>query len=594
MFSKLQKPSTTGVRSNRNVSVSALTRQEKQLVNDLVVKVKQSALSASHGNSKAFCWQHVGSLHVASTDQLVDDTRLYCSPCLESIHQSGQLQYHISSVTSFGLSTSTGNINQHLSLKHGIVVAKEKSMETIEKYLQKYGSTSSAENCANIATSAHELNRDILIWFCRDLIPFEEVENEGFRAFFQKNFPNCPVPTAATLSITSLNDVYHSCMQQIKQFVQDVPGICIMFDGWTDRHRARPYVGMRISFIKDWKFHVVTLSCNVLVGHTGQQLADYVSHIINCFFTDPKKMMRSTCHDGAANMIKASRVMKADYYQHCVAHALHLLLTVDSLNDVGDVQELLSKCRNIVSTLHFKSYLIDDEITAKKDRTELDKLRTRISATSEVVELDDTYPIVDHGNVADAGDHVANEHGLHQHQHATLKMSCPTRWNSVLVMIDSILDLQSEVQNALKQVGHAELCLHASEIDMLKQLAQFLKEFESLTELVSTSGPNLSLISLMELKIRKMCKRNPTDEDWLTAVKSKISANVGRRLTSNDAAKVQRILDPGTKGLVSKDVSAAILRDAVKKCSDRGILPQADHTGSKLLTLLPYYFQAYT
>jgi len=67
-------------------------------------------------------------------------------------------------------------------------------------------------------------------------------------------------------------------------------------------------------------------------------------------------MMRSTCHDAAENMIKASKVMKVDYFQHCVAHSLHLLLTVDSLNDVPEIQELLAKCRNIVSSLHSSRY----------------------------------------------------------------------------------------------------------------------------------------------------------------------------------------------------------------------------------------------
>ena len=48
------------------------------------------------------------------------------------------------------------------------------------------------------AKTAHELiNRDILIWFCRDLIAFEAVEKGGFVAFFQKkNFPTCQIPTA--------------------------------------------------------------------------------------------------------------------------------------------------------------------------------------------------------------------------------------------------------------------------------------------------------------------------------------------------------------------------------------------------------------
>jgi hypothetical protein len=98
----------------------------------------------------------------------------------------------------------------------------------------------------------------------------------------------------------------------------------MMFDGWTDRHRARPFIGIRVSFIKEWVYHVVTLNCNVLVRHTAQEVADHVSRVVESFFADPKKKIRSTCHDGAANTVKASKVMKADYYQHFVAHAQHL------------------------------------------------------------------------------------------------------------------------------------------------------------------------------------------------------------------------------------------------------------------------------
>jgi hypothetical protein len=135
------------------VSVSTLTRQEKQLVADLTIKVKQENRK-QHGNVKALCWQYVGA------NLVVDDTRLYCSPCLESNQKSGQQQCHISSVTSFAMSTSSGSINQHVSLKHGIVTAKESTLSTMEKYLTKYDQSSSA---TSIATSAHQLNRDITI-----------------------------------------------------------------------------------------------------------------------------------------------------------------------------------------------------------------------------------------------------------------------------------------------------------------------------------------------------------------------------------------------------------------------------------------------
>lgn len=555
------------------MSVSTLTRQEKQLVADLTIKVKQENRK-QHGNVKALCWQYVGALCRVSDNLVVDDTRLYCSPCLESNQKSGQQQCHISSVTSFAMSTSSGSINQHLSLKHGIVTAKESTLSTMEKYLTKYDQSSSA---TSIATSAHQLNRDITIWFCRDLLPFEEVEKDGFVAFFEKNFPNCKVPTAATLSTTALNDIYQACLQRVKQYIQDVPAICIMFDGWTDKYRARPYVGLRVGFIKDWKYHVVSLSCQVLVGHTGQQLADHVSNVINSFFRDPKKMIRSTCHDGAANMVKASKVLKVDYFQHCVAHGLHLLLTVDSLSDVPEVQELLQKCRTIVSKLHFKSYLLSDELASTADRVVMDRLTARISATSEIQELDDTFPVVDNEDAGEDSNSDAKQSS--GRQHTTLKLSCPTRWNSSLVMIESILDLHSEVQNALKKIGEAELCIHADELDMLKQLASFLKEFETFTDLVSSAGPTLSLISLMELKIRKMCKILPNDDTWLKALKNKIAGNVGRRLKSNEAAKIQRIIDPDTKGIVARDTAAALLLSAATKCSERGIISLEDEPG---------------
>ena len=36
----------------------------------------------------------------------------------------------------------------------------------------------------------------------------------------------------------------------------------------------------------------------------------------------------------------------------------------------------------------------------------------------------------------------------------------------------------------------------------------------------------------IELKIRKMLKVNSTDDDWLKAIKTKVAANVARRLMS--------------------------------------------------------------
>jgi len=131
-----------------------------------------------------------------------------------------------------------------------------------------------------------------------------------------------------------------------------------------------------------------------------------------------------------------------------VLSSLHLLLTVDSLNDVPEVQTLLLKCRNIVTTLHFKSYVIEEELVSTADSAEVDKLFARISAVSEVAELDN-FPVVEYDEQESLLS-PQHENREVEHRHTTLKLSCPTRWNSTLAMVESI-DLQGEVQNARQQ-----------------------------------------------------------------------------------------------------------------------------------------------
>jgi hypothetical protein len=141
-----------------------------------------------------------------------------------------------------------------------------------------------------------------------------------------------------------------------------------MFDGWTDRYRARPYMGLRGSFVKDWKYEIVTLRCEVLPSHTGVDIAEHAMKVLKEFIPDIKKVLLSSCHDGAANMIKSSKLLKVTHYQHCTAHALHLLLTVDSIHKVDDLIILLQRCCDIVTALHFKSCVIEEDLAMREDK----------------------------------------------------------------------------------------------------------------------------------------------------------------------------------------------------------------------------------
>ena len=105
-------------------------------------------------------------------------------------------------------------------------------------------------------------------------------------------------------------------------------------------------------------------------------------------------MLIATCHDGAANMMKASQLLKAQSVQHWVALVLHLLLTVDGLHRVKELKDLVQKCRDIVTKLHLKSALLEDDETSIADLEKLEEFRAKLKAAHDVIHLDDQYPLV--------------------------------------------------------------------------------------------------------------------------------------------------------------------------------------------------------
>ena len=205
-----------------------------------------------------------------------------------------------------------------------------------------------------VKVSQHEFNRDVLLWFTRDLQPFSGTSKERCQDFFAKYLPMYKLPDESTLPKTALEDMYTVGVAKVKQFLADVRSACTMFDGWTDKYKSRSYLAIRISVIKHWKVHIVTLNCDHLPVHSSEATTHRVSMVLKQFFPDSSKLFFTTCHDGAANCMKTSRLLKSQPVQHCIAHVLHLLLKTDSLSQVADLQNLLQKCRTVITTLHFK------------------------------------------------------------------------------------------------------------------------------------------------------------------------------------------------------------------------------------------------
>ena len=87
-------------------------------------------------------------------------------------------------------------------------------------------------------------------------------------------------------------------------------------------------------------------------------------------------------------------------------------------------------------------------------------------------------------------------------------MAYPTRWNSTLHMIESLIDLRREAMNTLKCIGKADMNIDADEYELLDELRQFLKYFETLTDMVSAYKSTLYLAPLIKMENKKMCSIN--------------------------------------------------------------------------------------
>jgi len=548
-------------KQNKNVSVKALTRNDRAFIKSLRVAVQVDDHKSKHGNSKSVCWSYFGKLcYLRDSDdkETILNDRLYCSLCLQDIqskaHSEGSM-CHISSISNFSLQTSTGNLNLHLNSKHGIQVMTDNKLQQIVSYFRSYSGSQSDSKMKSKPPTEHEFNRDLAILFCRSLLPFSTATNEAFRDFLGKYLPDLTVPCASTLSGTALNDIYTASVAEIRKLLDGVRSICVMTDGWTDRYKAKPYMAIRISFVKHWQFYVITLSCDILAHHTGEAIANAINTTLVKFCSSDgadasilKKIFMTTCHDGAANVVKASKLLRSNHFQHCMGHALHLLISVDSLSKIEDITTLLEKCRKIVTKLHFRSSLIADEKSSLSDKMLVERLKN----TVESLELDDQFPVdtihtnddeidlgsSDHHGGADAAS-SGRVHAGHVHQ--TLKQSIVTRWNSNVTMIESVLDLKTEVHNALLKTGNSDLCLFDNEVSLLGELREFLQPFQAMTELISGDGAGLSLQPLVKAKIKRHCLLKEDDDPAITLLKTAIMTNIDKRLVDSHAMKVMSL-----------------------------------------------------
>jgi hypothetical protein len=148
-------------------------------------------------------------------------------------------------------------------------------------------------------------------------------------------------------------------------------------------------------------------------------------------------------------------------------------------------------------------------------------------------------------------------------------------------MISSILDLQSEVHNALLKTGHSDLCLFETELTLLAELRKFLGPFLELTELVSGAGAVLSLLPMMKVRIKNLCEVKPNDDPCIQLLKEAVMQNLEKRLPVSETVKIFQLLDPETRTFVTETNACKLLKAALTRVEKRGCLTSKLFASSK-------------
>ena len=253
--------------------------------------------------------------------------------------------------------------------------------------------------------------------------------------------------------------------------------------------------------------------------------------------------------DGAANMLKLSRLLGHERTT-CIAHSLHNLLFTDSLSKVPAVQALIGQCKEAVHALHFKTYLIKEESSYKKEVALCDDVTKMYQELSE----DTNYPVMpatdDESAEDESVDITMAEDNSSKHMHSSLKSAMPTRWNSTLNMIESIVDLQTEMNEALKRIGKYDLCIQDEDIELLNELRTFLTPFKEFTLIMSEISPNLSAVPLIRARIKKMCVAGAKDSCGLKEIKALILAKLDKRIPVTELVRTAACFDPCVRDVV--------------------------------------------
>lgn len=388
----------------------------------------------------------------------------------------------------------------------------------------------------------------------RDLLPFHIICHNGLKDFLTKYkvvvSPD-DIPHYKTLSTTALDDVYECIFQAVSRMVSGQEHFALTFDLWTDNYRRRSYITFTFHFLsRNFAMKHLTLETKyVSKSHTASNILTELENVSEMFSLQMGSNFVVT--DQGSNIKKAIS-MGCINNHFCLGHGLHNLLNVDGFNSESEIKNLIVKCKNIVSALRFKKHILKCQADALQNEvlSNIDNLEELLaSEDTEWVDYDDDFgplddvPLQTYMNINNPNDLRSS---LVDKRNVSLKNSVPTRWHSVLTMLDSLGCQKTAINKLLTSSNKTHLILSETEAQLLYKLRDFLKKFKDAVNILSgDSYPSISMALIIRTEIVSILDETERNEPLsLTYMKNNIKMKLDSRFPLSDILICASLLDP--------------------------------------------------
>lgn len=331
---------------------------------------------------------------------------------------------------------NTSNLINHLKRSHQEIMTKEKDDKedpnTSDSQSKRFKSQPRLDNFVKVAsykncsTRKKEIDEQVALMVATDLQPYSFVEDTGFRKLMNIMDPRYVVPSRKTIKNLLNGEIFDKTFNKLMEILSEVKYVSLTTDLWTSSANTESYCTITCHFIYKDKNESAVLDTSELQGrHTAQNIKEHITEVSARFNILRKVICIVT--DNAASEKLACSLLQITHLP-CFAHTLNLVVT-DSINEVIEFKDIVSKVGEILT--FFKRSNVAMNILREEQKKRC------------VPELKLLKDIV-------------------------------TRWNSILIMLQRILEIGDCIVLALTKCANAPAALNLNEINIIKEAVTIL------------------------------------------------------------------------------------------------------------------------